>query len=189
MADLVTLTEYKAYRGIAGSNDDARVGTIIPMVSELVKTYCGRSFIDHYNTDKVEYFTLKWEQSAIFLSELPIKEVVSVQEISAGSQTVYDTLAADKYVVDPEMDAIYRVYGASRVPYPVGINCVKVTYKGGYSAVPADLKLAIFDLITYYWKDQHIPEKNHASFTIRHNTDSPDFPDHIRRVLDMYRDV
>lgn len=189
MADLVTRAEYKAYRGVAGTTDDARTDVLIPSISALIRTYCGRSFTDNYTSNKTEYFTLKWEQSAIFVSELPIVSVVSVEELVSGSQTEYDTLTTDQYVVDPTMDAIYRVEDGVRLPFSVGINSVRVVYKGGYSTIPGDLRLAVYDLITYYLKDQHIPEKNHASFTVRYNNDSPDFPDHIKRVLDLYKDV
>jgi len=190
MTDLITKTEYKAYRGISSANDDGRIDAIIPAVSNLVKTYCGRSFIDYYATNKVEYFTLKWTQSAIFLTEIPIEEVVSVEELDAGSQYTYIALDdSTEYVVDELMDAIYRMENNERKCFPVGINAVKVTYKGGFTSTPADLKLAVMDLVTYYYKDQYLPEKNHSSFTIRNSPEDAGFPEHIKRVLDLYRDV
>ena len=38
--------------------------------------------------------------------------------------------------------------------FPKGRKAVKVTYKAGYASTPADLKLACFDLVKYYLKDE-----------------------------------
>jgi hypothetical protein len=189
MTELVSLAQYKGYRNINGSTDDTKLNMLIPAISKLIRTYCGRDFTGYYTTSLVEYHTLKWFQNVVFLKELPIVEVVSVHELTEGSQTAYTLLTTDQYIVEPEMDAIYRIESEIRTNYPIGINVVKVTYKGGYAEVPADLQLAACDLITYYLKEQYLPEKNHASFTIRYNTDKPDFPDHIKRVLDYYKGV
>ena len=59
MADLVTLAEYKEAEGISSPKEDLRLATIVPSVSQLVKTYCGNSIIDHYSTNKVEVFSIK----------------------------------------------------------------------------------------------------------------------------------
>ncbi len=190
MADLITRNDYKAYRGLASTNDDARIDVLLPIISQIVRTYCGRSFIDYYATNKVEYFSFTWYQPAIFLTEIPIVSIVSVEELADESQTTYDTLVSGTdFVVDTTYDAIYRVEGARKINWPTGVNAVKVTYKGGYAAVPADLKIACFDMLTYYMKEQYLPEKNHASFTIRNPAAEADFPGHIKRILDMYRDV
>lgn len=189
MTELVSLAQYKGYRNINGNTDDTKLNMLIPAISKLIRTYCGRDFTSYYASNLIEYHTLKWEQNVVFLKELPIVAVVSVHELTEGSQTAYTLLTSDQYIVDTEMDAIYRIEDQVRTSYPVGINAVKVTYKGGYAEVPADLQLAACDLITYYLKEQYLPEKNHASFTIRYNNDKPDFPDHIKRVLDYYKGV
>ena len=69
---------------------------------------------------------------------------------------------------------------------------MKVVYTAGYSACPEDLKLAIFDLVKYYLKDERKERmsiggatiENPVSTSIRNNVG---FPDHIKRVLDMYK--
>ena len=60
MADLVTLAEYKEAEGIVSPKEDLRLATLVPAVSQLVKTYCGNSIIDHYSTNKVEEFNIDW---------------------------------------------------------------------------------------------------------------------------------
>ena len=54
MADLITVTEYKDAEGLRGEKDDDRLSIIVPQISDLVKKYCGTSFIDFFSTDKVE---------------------------------------------------------------------------------------------------------------------------------------
>ena len=189
MADLVTINQYKAFRGIVGNTEDAKLNVIVPSVSNLVKTYCGRTFLDYYSTNKTEYFSLKWKQNTVFLSETPIVTVSTVEELQESTVSTYITLTASQYVIDNNLNAIYRVdTDGTRYDFPVGINSVRVVYRGGYSALPSDLRLAVSDLITYYLKEEHKPEKNHTSFTITNPTGKADFPEHIKRVLDLYKD-
>ena len=58
MADLITVAQYKDAEGLRGEKDDDRLAVIVPQVSDLVKKYCGISFIDFYSTDKVETFSI-----------------------------------------------------------------------------------------------------------------------------------
>lgn len=189
MADLITLQEYKDFEGIEGNNDDTRLNALIPAVSALIKSYCNRTFIDYNSSDKVEFFSIEWPQNVVFLSEIPLIAITSVEEAETPYEDAnYVTLTSAQYEYNTDLDALYRIQDGVRKDFVTGINSVKVTYTGGYSSVPADLLLAVVDLITYYLKKEHKPELNHASFTIRRATDEPDFPDHIKRILDLYRE-
>ena len=42
--------------GISSTNSDAEIDFLIPKVSDLVKTYCRRTFIDYYDESKTEVF-------------------------------------------------------------------------------------------------------------------------------------
>ena len=46
MADLITVNEYKDAQGLRGEKDDDRLAILVPQISDLVKKYCGISFID-----------------------------------------------------------------------------------------------------------------------------------------------
>ncbi|NDD83888.1 hypothetical protein EBZ38_06380 [bacterium] len=106
MTDLVTINQYKSFRGVTGNTDDPKLNIIVPSVSNLVKTYCGRTFLDYYNTNKVEYFTLKWKQNIVFLTETPITSIISVEELEESTINTYTTLTASEYVVDDNLSAI-----------------------------------------------------------------------------------
>jgi len=195
MADLVTIHEYKDAEGLRGEKDDDRLGVIIPQVSDLVKKYCGVSFIDYFSTDKTETFTINDDYTnTIIMSESPLVSVTSVKE-RANYSDAYTTLTTNayQYYVDLESDSITRTdTHGNPINFQKGLGAVQVAYKAGYSSTPSDLKLAIFDLINYYMKDEHkerrtlggATQQNQGTSGIRDNSD---FPDHIKRVLDLYR--
>ena len=194
MADLVTLAQYKEAEGISSSKDDLRFNSIIPSVSELVKTYCGVSFVDFYSSNKTETFTIDWDTYVVQLTESPVNSIVSVQERETygGSYTTLTT-SDSEYYLESSTDSILRTNDSGRYQnWPKGVGAVKVVYTGGYSEVPADLKLAVFDLITYYYKDEHKQRQSIAGATLQNQGSSSQrmnvgFPDHIKRVLDLYK--
>ena len=338
MADLVTVSDYKTYAGISSNTRDSAINNLKSQVSTLIKTYCGRSFIDYYSTAQTEYFDTVKGESSIFPTELPILEVLQLFErdssktdkqtvelnladsnnyylLSSGtaqctlsekatetacinndtftgsglndltitgynantssgevgrsykvqidstgtpdtfkwsrdggsnwkatsvaitgssqilegdvavtfnattghtsgdnwaftaerwtgecSNTSYTTQAtceaageywtvSRNYELDAENQEIIR----TRLPFPSGTRSVKLVYKGGYSAVPGDLKLAVYDLITYYLKKEATPAKSMPGSEIKNVTKSQtlhsEFPPHIKRILEHYRHI
>ena len=162
MANLVTIQQYKDFSGITGVSEDAKLNVIIPAISQAVKTYCGTSIIDNYSSDKTEYFDITDDMTyQIMVDESPLVSVSQVQERDSQSGT-YVTLISENsdgsgkydYVVDTERDLIIRTTSTADKMFPKGRKAVKVTYRAGYASTPADLKLACFDLIKYYLKDE-----------------------------------
>ena len=191
MTDLVTLAEYKEAEGIASPKEDLRLATIVPAVSQLVKTYCGNSLIDYYSSNKVETFNVDWNTHVVQLTESPVNTVVSVEKRDSVSES-YSTVPTTDYYLDTATDSVLYVTGSTYKDWPKGAGSVKVTYTAGYSACPSDLKLAVFDLITYYLKDEHKERRTLAGASIQNQgstslSNSVAFPDHIKRVLDLYK--
>ena len=338
MADLVTVSDYKTYAGISSNTRDSTINNLKSQVSTLIKTYCGRSFIDYYSTAKTEYFDIVKGETSIFPTELPILEVSQLFErdssktdkqtvelnladsdnyylLSSGtaqctlstksteatcinndtftgsgsndltitgynantssgevgrsykvqidsqgtpdtfkwsrdggsnwkatsvgitgssqilegdvavtfaatnthttgdswtftaerwtgecSNTSYTTqatceAAGEYWTVDRdyELDAENQEIIRTRLSFPSGSRSVKLVYKGGYSAVPGDLKLAVYDLITYYLKKEATPAKSMPGSEIKNVTKSQtlhsEFPPHIKRILEHYRHI
>ena len=200
MANLVTLQQYKDFAGITGEGENAKINVIVPAISQAVKTYCGTSFIDYYSTDKTEYFDIHDDYTnAILVDESPLVSVSLVAE-RTGQDDSYTTLITGnsdssgkyEYVVDTDRDTIYRTTATADKAFPKGRAAVKVVYRAGYTSTPEDLKLAVFDLIKYYMKDERKERmsiagasvENPISTSLRNNIG---FPDHIKRVLDMYK--
>ena len=194
MSNLVTLNEYKEAEGIANPKEDLRLQTLIPSISQLVKTYCGNSIIDFYSSNKVEDFDIYWETFAVQLTESPIVDVVSVQERGSYDEA-YTTLTtgAHEYYLDTRTDSIIRTNNSGgRLNWKQGVGAVRVTYKAGYASTPEDLKLAVFDLITYYLRDEHKERRTLGGASIQNQPSTSQrnnvaFPDHIKRVLDLYK--
>tara|TARA_R100000951_G_scaffold13109_1_gene10411 strand:+ start:879 stop:1463 length:585 start_codon:yes stop_codon:yes gene_type:complete len=192
MADLITLEDYKEAEGISTPKDDLKLSALIPSVSQLVKTYCGTSFVDHYSSNKIETFSINWNTNLVQLTETPLVSIVSVEERDDYSSS-YTTVPITEYFADTTLDAIYRVSttgGAKN--WPGGPASVKITYKAGYDTCPADLKLAVIDLLTYYHKNEHKERKVMAGASIQNSASTSQannvaFPDHIKRVLDLYK--
>ena len=106
----------------------------------------------------------------------------------------YSTVASTEYYADASTDTVYRVSANGQAKnWPSGPGAVKVTYTAGYEKCPSDLKLAVIDLITYYRKDHHrTARQTIAGATVENKSSSgsqanPAFPDHIKRVLDLYK--
>ena len=202
MTSLVTLNEYKINEGISSVKDDERIESLILSVSQLVKTYCGNSIVDFYSTatggdpannTKTETISINWASNIVQLTESPLVQVHSVKERDSLSST-YKTLTANEdYYVDLSTDSIYRTTSSGLAKnWENGPGAVEVLYNAGYASCPADLKLAVFDLITYYLKDEHKARQTLAGASIQNQSSSSQrnnvaFPDHIKRVLDLYK--
>jgi hypothetical protein len=198
MADLITLQNYKDFQGLSGVQQDARINVIIDSVSQLVKNYCGTNLVDHYSSAKTEYFDIKDARTTrVMLGEGPIRAVTSVQERESQADT-YVTLIKEnsdssgkyEYTVDDLTDSIIRTNENVDKAFPRGRKAVKVVYTAGYSATPDDLKLACYDLVKYYLKDESRERMTIAGATVENPgsaSNSGGFPDHIKRVLDMYK--
>jgi len=193
MADLITLATYKDAEGLSTPKEDLRINALIPNVSQLVKTYCGNSFVDFYSSNKTETFNIDWGTHIVQLTESPVNNIVSVQERQSYSDS-YATLTtgAFEFALDGRTDSILRTSSFGYQNWPRGVDAVKVVYTAGYSAVPADLELAVIDLITYYLKDEHKERRTIQGASIQNASSSSQrdnvaFPDHIKRVLDLYK--
>ena len=194
MANLITLQDYKTAEGITQPKDDARLDVLIPSVSQLVKTYCGNSFVDYYSSNKTETIDINWGTYIAQLTESPVNAIVSVQERTAynGSYTTLTT-GAYEYYLHSETDSVYRTTSSGLFQnWPTGVGAVKIVYTAGYSAIPGDLKLAVLDLITYYLKDEHKQRQSIAGASLQNQgstsqSNNVGFPDHIKRVLDLYK--
>ena len=193
MADLITLQEYKTAESISQPKDDARLNVLIPSVSQLIKTYCGNSFVDFYSSAKTETLNIDWNTHIIQLTESPVNAITSVQERDSYSG-VYSTLTtgAYEYYLSTSTDSIFRTNSGGYQSWPTGAGAVKVIYTAGYSPIPGDLKLAVLDLISYYLKNEHKLRQSIAGASLQNQgsstqTGNVGFPDHIKRVLDLYK--
>ena len=194
MANLITVEEYKESEGISSPKDDLRLNYLIPSVSQLVKTYCGNSFVDYYSTNKIDTINIDWDTHIVQLTESPVNTIVSVEERDTYEDS-YNTLTtgAHEYYLDSATDSVIRTTGGSSYKnWRRGPGAVRITYTAGYASIPVDLRLAVTDLVTYYLKDEHKERRTIAGASIQNQASTSQrnnvaFPDHIKRVLDLYK--
>ena len=189
-SDLITLQTYKDLEGLKSNTDDTRLSAIITSASQLVKTYCGNSLIDFVTEEKIETISVEFPSTKVQLTESPIISVTTVEEKESSADS-YTTLSSAEYFVDTITDSIVRLSAGKEKLWETGFGTVKVTYKAGYTTLPADLKLAVCDLVTYYFKGEHKERRTIQGATQQNpassRRDSISFPDHIKRVLDFYK--
>lgn len=182
MADLITRAEYKAYAGLTSTNSDTEIDSLIPKVSELVKTYCRRRFTDWVDEVKVEYF--KGGNASLILQEEPVLQVLSVEYSADYGQTWTALSQYDEWVLDGN-----EIVNLTSGEWPLQIRGYQVQYYCGYETIPQDLKLAVMDLVTYYRQNDGAIHSTKAPGT---NTvqieyvSTTSLPAHIKRVLDFY---
>lgn len=181
--NLITLAEYKAYAGLTSPNHDAEILQLIPKISELVKTYCKRTFVDWLDDPKLEHFNGGYQ--TLLLEETPVSQILEVGYSSDYGQTYTPLVEYRDWVLDGNYIVSVNPAGFSRV-----LRGYRVTYLAGYETVPEDLKLAVLDLVTYYRKNDMAVHSSKAPGTntvqIEYVT-TTSLPAHIRRVLDFYR--
>lgn len=183
--DLLTLAEYKAYVGINSTNQDTEIKAIIPIASQMVKTYCRRTFVDYVNDAKTEVFSGGTE--CLYLTEFPTLAISSVEYSTDYGSTYTALVEFTDYALDLEKDSIVPIN--TTAIWPRYINGYKVVYTGGYEELPEDLKVATMDLVTYYLKNDMAVKAQRAAgantVQIEYITKNT-LPSHIVRVLDMY---
>lgn len=194
---LVTIDEFKSYKGIT-KPDDAKIMQIIEGASNYAKEYCKRSFIDYYSVDKVELHDASIYDT-ILLDELPVRSITSVEvsldgDFSGTDPDKITTLEAYSTYYPNNEDSLIT---SGLVGYPLALGGIKgvpnlrVTYKAGYETTPKDMKLAVMDLVEYFISEEFTPRKSFKDMSIenlgfRAGGDSG-LPAHIKRVFEMYR--
>jgi hypothetical protein len=191
--NLITISEYKNYAGIKSNNHDTEINVLIPRISQFVKNYCGKTFVDYVDSDKVEYFDGGHDK--FILSENPVRSVTSVGYSIDFGQNYTNLTQYVNWILDGNnirslnTQAITGLIQTTR-GFPEVIRGYKVTYRAGYDDVPSDVALAIMDMVTYYRKNDMSVHSTKAPGTNSVQIEyisTTGLPAHIRRVLDMYR--
>ena len=180
--NLTTRADYKSYVGIKNTNSDAIIDFLIPKVSNLVKTYCRRTFVDHWVDPKVEIFNGGFPE--IILPETPVISITTLERSVDYGQT-YETLTPFvDYVLDQDLVKSLDTNGFKEL-----LRGYKVTYLAGYEDTPPELELAVMDLITYYMRNDSAihSQKTAGSNNVQiEYVMTTNMPAHIKRILDLY---
>jgi hypothetical protein len=193
---LITLDDYKLFEGINSTKNDDQLDALIESTSALIETYCNTKFGIYAGSPGVtDIFDVQWDTYVVQLRYSPIITITSVQERSAYNEaytTLLNTGGKYEWYFDSISDSVIRTNDSgSYALWPKGVGSVKVTYRAGYATLPEDLKLAVVDLVTYYFKDEHRVTRSLGTASTQNQVTSSirdaGFPDNIKRVLDLYR--
>lgn len=190
MTNLITIDEFKTYKGINSEEYDPTISLLIASVSSFIKEYTNRDLIDHVFVDKVEYFDATYYYE-IYPVEFPLLSVTELAVSDDGGVT-YTVLTEDTdYFVDTANDRVIANTGLDKfVSSTIAHHSGRITYKGGYEKTPYALRIAAMDLIQYYRNEEHLPSKAMVSASVENPvmvTTGSQLPPHIKRVLDLYR--
>lgn len=192
MKTLITVDEFKTYKGITNNDEDSKLHSIIINVSQFIKHYCGRAFNDYITTDKVELLDARID-SQLYLDEIPIISITSLETTS--DNVTYTELVEDTdFFVDKDLGIIYSASSAS-LANDVTYNPlnVRVNYKAGYEELPEDLIIATHDMVEYYRSEEYTPRKAFSNTSVENlgfrETGGAKLPSHIERIIQLYRKI
>ena len=125
MANLITLAEYKVHAGISSNTQDAQLNVLLPKVSQFIKTYCNRTFIDFY--DESTTVTSDGDVSYIYLKESPTVSLISVEYSSDYGKTYTPLVEFTDYVLNTTYDRVECVSTATKYRFLPAVNGYKIT--------------------------------------------------------------
>lgn len=204
MTDLVTLAEVKDYLTINSTTFDGKLANLITEASTLVESYCSRGF----SAANVAYEYKDGGKPYVLANRIPINNVWSIAEYD-GTQYVpligintdgglpnvsANTNATPEYSWKSDIGKIYKGFtltpdsGLSpKDSFASYAGGVRLEYNGGYTTIPADLKLCVMDIVKALHKGMDASETRFDREYIKQSPYTGGFPPHIRRVLDLYR--
>lgn len=153
---IIAASDYKTWKGISATTWDAQLAVMVPAAQAMAERFCDRAF--DYNAAYSE--TVDGTGSLyLFISNTPIASITSVTRIlDDGSTETVDSSAYRKGHADT--GTVVRLgsgWGDCRSRWTEGVQNYTVVYAGGYGspgpAVPADLKVALYQLIDQWLAD------------------------------------
>lgn len=158
---ITTLSEYKSFAGISGTGDDTALTTMVSVAQKLAEKYCNRLFDSSARTQTYNGLGSRQLQVNAF----PITAVSSIALTDAAGDT-YWTLTTDDYKIDADAgiititpkngpvecgeDGVWNGAGA----FVDDVQNVSITYTGGHSTAPDDLKWAVWMIVSWLFANR-----------------------------------
>ena len=186
---ILDLSTYKDYQNITSDTNDTKIIKTIGAVNEFICSYCNRTFVDYFATDKTEYFDAT--ESEYYPEEFPLVSITSIS-YSTEEDGVFDEDLTEyiDYMIDTKNSRVVAIGTSYFVVATIPINSGKIVYKGGLENYPEDIVQAAVMLTEYYMEEAYTPRKSLAGASVD-SMIQPDLtarlPQHIRRVLEHHR--
>jgi uncharacterized phiE125 gp8 family phage protein len=145
IAEPLTLDEAKAHLRVDGTEEDAYISALITAAREMVENYTNRQLME------ATFEGICDDLGDITLPKPPFRELISIQYTTSGD--VLATLAAENHTyLEGSEPAVVKVKKPQ--DYKEAENGVKVTFKAGYTTVPASLKAAMQLLVGHLYENR-----------------------------------
>lgn len=139
---ITTVANCKAFRGIASDNDehDAELARLIPAVQAFLEQECWRVFDQATVT---EYFDGDDWKCSLLVSRPPITSITNLWDDPARAFAT--PMAAATYDIKNASSGHVRLLDG--LTFSRGQKNIKLTYVGGYAAMPFDLEQAAIEMV------------------------------------------
>ncbi len=148
--DLTTKEKVKDALGITFNDDDSFIATLCTNVTDYIAGETQRNFDG--TATLIEYY------DGIGIGEMTLREfpIIEVTEIAYNAGTPF---APVWYPINPANYVIYYERGTVYGSFPKWHRNIRVTYKAGYTAVPAELELLATQLVSKEYEMRHAQGK------------------------------
>lgn len=186
---LCTLAELKAYLSIptVDTDNSARLESVIISVTDAFEEYTGR---DTFISSLVVETTEGCDDDTLWVRNPPISETTSSVVICIDSERLYpagDNLTRTDFAVYERTGKIVLIDDY----FPSNPLCVRLTYYGGYSTLPGDVKRAALEACQFFWKREQDGRVGVSSVSHPQgggvSYDESGLPKAVTDVLDRYR--
>ena len=182
---LVSLDEVKRYyfpdMDKSKSQDDDNIESLIDSVTDQFEKYCG---IDSFHdNDYTEYIDSIYGCDQ-FVKNIPINSITSIYNDFDWSWDESTLLDSDDYMIKGSRYITFK-YG-----FYAGNQNLKVTYNGGFTTIPSDLKLACIKEVARSFKNRYDIDVNSKSLEDGSKTRVDDgLMRSTKQVIDKYKIV
>lgn len=137
MSEIVTKAEFQTYISTA-IVDNTRDDLIRQYVNQFIDTFCARTLAGATFTSE-KHSVMESGRYELIVKNPPIRTLTSVK----SGRTTPETVASDSYVVEDADAGLIRFISQ----LTVGVHQYEVTYDGGFSPIPDDLKLCALSIM------------------------------------------
>ena len=138
---ITTVANCKAFRGIDSENTehDEELARLIVAAQAFLEQECCRVFEQATVT---EYYSgVDW-QDRLLVAAPPI---ISITNIWDDPLRIYASpIASSRYVIEDAAAGVIRLDG---ITFSKGLRNIKITYVGGFGAIPGDLEEAAIEMV------------------------------------------
>jgi hypothetical protein len=179
VANIITLTDFKAWAGITNNDDDNRINTLIDATTGIIEDYTRRTWgeIATYT----QYFDIDDDyRQLLMVDHYPIVTVISVTD--------------DDNLIDPSEYNVHEAQGTIRYDddeyWTKGPKKVVVVYTAGSETIPETLKMACRMQVKYFLDhrdDQGVANEKMGNYSVTYKENDGMLLPTVKKLLDLHR--